>query len=149
MQCPQCGHSKLKIEVAFVGSVSCAFSTADEFELLDTAWFDSEWSDDSACACLNCSWTGMVRDAHADGSKVVATRTDSPKPDCPRVPMTEDELLEIKHELEKAQCPARWRQHFRKLVGELDRVNSLLETFVRLNDVPRLDSASDDDTVVG
>jgi len=149
MQCPQCGHSKLKIEVAFVGSVSCAFSTDDEFELLDTAWFDSEWTDDSGCACLNCSWAGTVRQAHTDTSKAVATKTDTAQPHRPRVPMTEDELLEIKRELEKAQCPPRWRRHVRKLVGELDRVNSLLETFIRLNDAPQPDSAADDDTIVG
>jgi len=141
----------LKIEVAFVGSVSCAFSTDEEFELLDTAWFDSEWTDDSACECLNCSWKGSVREAHSGASKAVATKTESASPycQCPRTPMTEDELLEIKRELENAQCPRRWRQHFQKLVGELERVNSLLETFVRLNDAPRSDSASGEDTFVG
>jgi len=139
----------LKIEVAFVGSVSCAFTSEEEFELLNTAWFDSEWTDSSACSCLKCSWSGTVRDAHGDTSKTVATKTEPAPTRRPRVPMTEDELLEIKRELEQAQCSPRWRQHVRKLVGELDRVNSLLEMFVRLNDAPRPDSAADDDTIVG
>jgi hypothetical protein len=53
---------------------------------------------------------------------------------------------ELKHLLAAEECPAALRKHVKKLVHEIERLNSFLDTMSRIQ---KKSNAEDDDTIVG
>ena len=107
MKCPACNSQLLKIEIAFKGQVACAFSDDDEFDLIDNISLDSEWNDSSSCACLDCHWTGNVREARFHHENAVL---ESSAPFTTTVSvLNEVDVQVIQKRLLVEHCPALFR----------------------------------------
>jgi hypothetical protein len=62
--CPKCGGRDFRIQVTFSGSVCIQLGAddPDEFEVTDSEPTDSEWTNDSDVTCLDCDWSGMMKE---------------------------------------------------------------------------------------
>ena len=145
MQCPQCHSPLLKVHVSFAGDVACQFSGSQhlhEFQILEKVALQSEFDDDAACRCMSCSWDGRV----ADTVRFPVGR----RPRQPRAksiyctPLSPEELSAISEETQAFEAAP--KQIVERLVGEVHRLNSLLETVIRLSGAS---NGSDGDTCVG
>lgn len=133
MKCPHCGSQSLKIEVCFSGYVSCSFSSDHEFEVIDPVALNSEWGDDSHCRCNRCDWEGPVRDAQGDGAAQAPRSPRAAQSGGAMQMVTDIELEEIKHQLKVRYCNPIWRAHLENLVGEVERLRSILDLVERAN----------------
>jgi hypothetical protein len=124
MRCPDCGCSKLRLGIVFAGEVACTFHDGAVVEILDTASLDSYWSDDSTCHCIECGWSGRVRDLQR------------PKPGgrMSKPCIGESRLEEIERSVINGGCPMPIRQEVRQLIGmirQLQKQVQILETVRR------------------
>lgn len=150
MHCPQCGSSYLKIGLVFSGDVCCAFTDDEEFELLDTVSLDSHWSDESPCACLDCAWSGVVRETRP--ASLVPTPGRAGKDrfvPLGRDGMTPERLKTLKDELAARPCHPVWRAHLEDLIAEVERLSALVETLTRVVEAEASQEAGPHDTVLG
>ena len=62
--CPSCGGRDFRIEVLFQGTVDIQLGAEDpdEFEVTDSEPTDSEWTDESGVECIDCDWSGKMKD---------------------------------------------------------------------------------------
>lgn len=147
MKCPECGSPSLNVEVQFAGKVACRFADSDNFEVIDDVELDSNWDDKSLCECLVCRWRGTVYAARLGDSQRPHGEDFSGKPQGHSTPMTEQDLLKLRELLKTQPCPAAWRERIERLISEVDRLNSLLETIGRLSEHDP--GSSSGDTVLG
>ncbi len=146
MHCPTCSSNNLKIEVNFSGRVACRFADDNDFELIDGVSLDSYWNDVSPCECLCCHWNGAVRDARS-------TRAGEPGADefatasaATIEQFSVDEIREMKRLLAADECSPTLRKHVEKLLDEVQRLSSLLESMSRIT---QQSADSDNDTIIG
>src|SRR5262245_42351665 len=97
MRCPRCQCTQLKLGIVFAGEVACTFRNGEVVELLDAGALDSYWSDDSTCQCMNCSWSGRVRDLRSPARPRVRTAVDPSRP--------VDRLALIERHAAEGSCP--------------------------------------------
>lgn len=148
MRCPHCSGNDLKIEISFSGPIACKFNDENdvEFELMDHVSLDSHWNDESQCECLNCNWIGAVRDANSSPAGELDADATASVSGGALGWMTVEDQQELKHLLVTEECSPALRKHVEKLMHEVERLCSVLETMLRLQ---KKLSASDDDTIVG
>lgn len=138
MKCPNCQSPLLEINVSFTGNVACRFSEGQKFQLLEKVALKSEFAENAGCRCLVCNWEGRVADARTAADST-SRRSSGPA----REPLTPREFEHIRQESDSLS--PRSRAIVRRLISEVERLNSLLDTVTRLSGGRQ----SDDDTVVG
>ncbi|MFQ5731413.1 MAG: hypothetical protein ACE5KM_05595 [Planctomycetaceae bacterium] len=142
MQCPECQGALLKVNVTFAGEVACQFSEPQHFHILETVALQSEFDDEAGCRCMSCSWVGRVGET---GRVPVGHRIrQSPATSMACAPLSPEELDAISEEIQSFGPVT--KQIAERLVEEVLRLNSLLETVARL---PRGSNGPDGDTWVG
>ena len=139
MKCPICSSTSLGINVRFTSQVACSFSSDNDFRLIEGVELDSEWNDGSPCACLNCNWKGTVRAARLGKPTDVISESNEFES------VTKEELQELKRLLAVEDCSPRIREQVQKMMGEVERMGSILEMLARVTDKPTVD----DDTFIG
>lgn len=107
MRCPACGGSKLKLGIVFAGEVACTFHDDAIVEILDAASLDSYWTEDSACHCIQCDWSGRVRELSRPGRESAPVPTDRDR----------SRLAEIERRAISGSCPKPIRRELRQLVS--------------------------------
>ena len=126
MRCPSCDGNVLRLSIAFRGDISCQFADDQNLKVLEKVALNTEFDDEDACRCLTCSWEGLVSDARRvdpEASPISASSSAG---------LTEAELQEIAADAES--LPSRSRRLARRLIGEIQRLNALLETMTRVSD---------------
>ncbi len=126
MRCPECGGSRLRLGVVLTGEVSCEFQAGGIPEVIETSPLDSHWDDDSSCHCLNCTWTGRVRD--------LLDRI--PDKNAPRPHLPDAELEAIERSVLTGDCPPQIRDDVKRLtalIRDLHKQVRILETVARAN----------------
>lgn len=140
MRCPRCRCTQLKLGIVFAGEVACTFRNGEVVEVLDAGALDSYWSDDSACQCIHCGWTGRVRDL-----KSSAERRSRP-PAGGATPRALDRIAEVERQVAEGTCPRAIRQDVEQLLGmirQLQKEVQILEMVTRAREAGRLSSGSD------
>ena len=151
MRCPGCGSHRLRVAVAFKGMVACAFRTSDDFELLNDVELDSRWDDAAQCECLKCAWTGEVGDAVravASGRSRSASSSTRESLASRSTPLSAADLQRISGRLDVGFYDPAWADDIRRLVAEVDRLNSLLDLVSRVSKTSGQSRRGNDDTVV-
>lgn len=135
MRCPTCRCTKLKLGIVFAGEVACTFRDDEIVEVLETGSLDSYWSDDSACQCIDCGWSGRVADLRRSSRHVPA----EPAPRAAR-------LADIERQIESQNCPRSIRndvQQMMRMIRQLQKQIQILETISRAGRRQQLVSGSE------
>ena len=135
MRCPHCRCTKLKLGIVFAGEVACTFRDDEIVEVLETGSLDSYWSDDSACQCIDCGWSGRVADLRR-----------SPRRTPAEVSPRGERLAEIERRIGDGDCPRSIRsdaQQMMRMIRQLQKQIQILETITRAGRRQQLVSGSD------
>jgi hypothetical protein len=135
MRCPRCRCTKLKLGIVFAGEVACTFRDDEIVEVLETGSLDSYWSDDSACKCIECGWSGRVADLRRTARRVPEEAT-----------LRARRLTEIERQVEEGSCPRSIRsdvQQMMRMIRQLQKQVQILETITRAGRRQQLVSGSD------
>ena len=132
MNCPKCASRFLRVEMAFTGQVSCAFSNGGEFEVIDRVALDSEWDDRSPCECLLCAWRGPLGEARRKKRSPPQSKP-ARKGNPLSAMMSAEEIQAVRDQLKIGHCHPIWRAHLERLLEEVERLNALLDTITRVN----------------
>lgn len=127
MRCPRCRCTKLKVGIVFAGEVACTFRDNEVVEVLETGALDSYWSDDSACQCIDCGWSGRVAQLQRTLPKV----EQSPA----RMADRNQRVNEIERRVEEGYCPRAIRRDVRQMlqmIRQLQKQVQILETVKRV-----------------
>lgn len=71
--CVKCGGKEFKIDAVVAATDTIELGedpNFDDFEVIDTDHFDSEWQDDSQVRCTNCQHTFTYKDWDSQGKPV-------------------------------------------------------------------------------
>ena len=139
MRCPRCRCTKLKLGIVFAGEVACTFRDGEVVEVLDAGSLDSYWSDDSACQCIDCGWSGRVRDLKAATAPAQLPKRQS-------IAHKEDRLAEVERQAISGTCPKAIRRDVQQLIGmirQLQKQVQILETVSRAGAMGRLVGGND------
>lgn len=140
MRCPRCRCTQLKLGIVFAGEVACTFRNGEVVEVLDAGALDSYWSDDSACQCINCGWTGRVRDLKPGAERRSRPQTAATTGRSP------DRLADVERQAADGSCPKAIRQDVQRLlemIRHLQKEVQILEMVTRAREAGRLASGSD------
>jgi len=138
MRCPRCRCTKLKLGIVFAGEVACTFRDDEIVEVLETGSLDSYWSEDSACQCIECGWSGRVADLRRPAQP--ARGKSEPAAERTR------RLAEIERQVEEGSCPKSIRsdvQQMMRMVRQLQKQVQILESVSRAGRRQQLVSGSD------
>jgi hypothetical protein len=138
MRCPRCRCTKLKLGIVFAGEVACTFRDDEIVEVLETGSLDSYWSEDSACQCIECGWSGRVAELRRSARPVRGG--SDPAVDRSR------HLTEIERQVEEGNCPKSIRgdvQQMMRMIRQLQKQVQILETVTRAGRRQQLVSGSD------
>ena len=139
MRCPRCECTRLKLGIVFAGEVACTFRDGEVVEVLDAGALDSYWSDDSACQCIHCGWSGRVRDLRCPELPPSSNPARS-------APHQVDRLAVIERHAAEGKCPRAIRKDVQQLIGMIRRLQQevrILETVQRAADTGRISGNSD------
>ena len=134
MKCPKCGSNELRIAVKFSGNIACSFRSEESFDFVEPVKIESDWDDSSRCHCIHCHWKGIVGDTKPRPSRHVCLHATSP-----------EKIASIKQKL--AKCPEPWKKYLGYVLGEVDRLDQIVEMLTRTSS--QLDNGDgSDDTVI-
>jgi hypothetical protein len=124
--------------IVFAGEVACTFRDGEVVEVLDAGSLDSYWSENSACQCIGCGWSGRVADLQLARTRVTPSR---------RSPTAQgDRLADIERHVIGGACPQAIRKDMQQLVGmirQLQKQVQILETVSRAGAMGRLVGGND------
>ena len=128
MRCPHCRSPLLTVHVSFSGDVACQFSGEQSFQILEKVALESEFDEEANCRCMACGWDGQVAETQTASAQLRSAR--SPGQSISYSYLSLEALEQIKIEIESFET--RPKQISQRLVKEINRLASLLDTVTRL-----------------